>query len=141
MSQEIRIQATLQVTNPPVQYYSQPGVSIANQVGVGGPAPGTVLAGVGGININFGPLTTPACCRIQNYDTVNFITYGVFDAESNEFYPLGEALPGESYVIRLSRHMKTVYPPTGTGSPGAPLSFHIRADRAPCLVQVDAFQA
>jgi hypothetical protein len=137
---EITVRTSLQIRKGNLFYQSQPTTFLATQNGDGGPVPGQLLIGTGGVNINFAPLTQPSIFRIQNLDTINFIEFGVWDADISKFVPLCEVLPGESYICRVSRKLGTVYPATGTGSPGAPIQFHIRANHAPCNVLLECFE-
>lgn len=63
-------------------------------------------------------------CQLTNLDPTNFVEYGVQVAGT--FYPVGELQPGETYVVRLSRNLGTLY---------------LRANTASVEVQVLAFSA
>lgn len=96
-----------------LQYISQPGSFQANVTGTKGPVPGAMSVSVYGTNVDFSQLTTPALCRIMNLDSSAYLTYGIWDETDDEFLALGEVLPLESYVIRLSRALGQQY---GTGT-------------------------
>jgi len=91
----------------------------------------SVTTAAAGVDVDLESLTTPALCRITNLDTTNFIEYGLYISAT--FYPLGEILPGEFYVIRLSRNLE---PGTGLAT-----VFRLRADTASCAAVVEAFDA
>lgn len=101
-----------------------------------GPTPGSITAETAGTDVVFEELSSPGgMCFIRNLDAENFVTYGLWDGAA--FAPLGELLPNEHTVIRLSRQLIAgTY--TGTGSPGAG-NLRIVADTAPCRVTVEAF--
>lgn len=151
MANEITVVISLGINNtastPPgnVQYQNRDTGWRANMLGNNGPTPGTVLVPTKGVNINFAELTgMGGVCRMKNLDPSNFVTWGMFDSITNKFYPLGEMLPGESYVIRLSRDLGQQYGTgsgTGSGShlPGGNEFLHMRADIAACRVLVEAF--
>lgn len=111
----------------------------ANVVGTIGPTPGGIIATVAGVDINFGSLTIPALCVIQNYDPTNFVEWGMWDPVYSEFMPLGEVLPLEGYIIRLSRRFGFVEG-VGTGTTGSGRTLRVKANTAPCDIFVGAFQ-
>lgn len=142
MANEIRVQTSLQINTGSLQYRSQPTQFNADMAGIGGPTPGQLVASLIGTDVDLSELEElGGLCRIQNLDDTNFVTYGIFDFSANRFYPLGEMLPGESYVLRLSREIGVEY---GTGTGSAPLgtgdTLRIKADTAPCKVLVEAFE-
>ncbi len=139
MSNEIRIRTSLQVRNGETDYQSRPTSFQADQSGTGGPSPGMVTATVDGVTVSFAELDDPAMCRIQNLDQANFVTYGVWDATLAKFFPLGELLPGESYVLRLSRYLGQELVGTGTMDSADSSGLRLKADYASCKVLVEAF--
>lgn len=108
-------------------------VSLAN-----GPTPGVLLVSTTGTDVSLVQLTTPGLCYIKNLDTVNFVHYGIRDVETSRYYPLGELLPGEEYVLRLARYLGQEY--TDTGTSPATNKLHFRSDTAACRVRVEAFE-
>lgn len=146
MSGEAQVRASLQILKKTgeveqINYQSKPTVFKADVAGTKGPSPGAVTVTVEGTDVDFGELTTPALCRIQNQDATNFLEYGVWDPEGDTFYPLGEILPGESYVLRLSRYLQQEFG-TGTGTTGAETNrLRLRADTASVNANVEAFEA
>jgi hypothetical protein len=92
--------------------------------GTKGPVPGALSIATAGTDISFAQLTTPGYCKITNLDATNYVEYGIWNGTT--FYPLGEILAGQSYVIRLSRNV------------GSTLRF--RANTAACNVVVEAFE-
>jgi hypothetical protein len=144
MAGEAQITTSLVIRKGNLLYISQPQAFVGNvnsNLPNIGPVPGQLIAGVGGVNINFGAVTTPGYGTIQNLDTVNTIHVGIFIAGStNRFFPLFEVQPGEIYPFRISRHLLVDYPATGTGSPEPAASLHVRADVAPCAFVLNVFQ-
>lgn len=123
MADEARIQSYLQIRKGNLDYLSRPNSFVADVGTAFGPSPGAVTVTTGGTDVAFTGLTTPALCRLMNLDSTNFAEYGVWDGAT--FHPLGELLPGETYVLRLSRNLTT---------------FRLRANTASCAVLVEAFE-
>jgi hypothetical protein len=143
MSNEITVRSYLQIRKSNVDYRSYPQQFQANWNGQNGPTPGSVLIHTSQTTINLAQLVMPGLCRIQNLDNANFVEWGIHDTTNGKFYPMGELLPGESYVFRLSRYLGYNIPsPSGTGTGGSDaLQFAMKADTAPCVVLVEAFDA
>lgn len=145
MSGEAQIRSSLQITKKTgaveqINYQGKPTSFNADVAGTKGPVPGAVTATVAGTDVDFSQLTTPTLCRLQNQDATNFVEYGVWDPEGNTFYPLGELLPGETYVLRLSRNLQQEFG-TGTGTTGAETNrLRLKADTASVNVLVEAFE-
>ncbi len=145
MSNEATIQSYLTIrkgTSPvTLNYTSQPAQFRADVTGTKGPSPGAITCTTGGTDISFTQLTQPALCRIMNMDDTNFITVGIWDPDSSLFYPLMELLPGETYVIRLSRDVGEEYQGSGTGTGTANNTLRIKANTASCVVLIEAFES
>jgi hypothetical protein len=142
MANEAQVRSSLQIINSPLHYQSQPTAFTADVTGIKGPCPGAFAASILGTDVDLSELTTPGLCRIMNLDDTNFIEFGIWDPEALKFYPLGEVLPGETYVLRLSRNLAQEYAGTGTGTTGPETNtLRIRADTAPCNALVEAFEA
>jgi hypothetical protein len=141
MSNEARIQISLQVRRSNLTYLSQPTAFTADVAGPGGPSPGAILVGVGRTDVSLAQITNPGLCRLQNLDATNLVEWGVYDVALNKFIAVGELLPGESYVVRLSRFLgQELVPGTGTSGGGsAATRLSLKASVAPCMVLVEAF--
>lgn len=137
MANEITVNCNLQVVNGSLQYQSRPTSFNASQAVAIGPAVGSKLIATTGTQIDLSTLTTPGMCRIQNLDAANYVEYGLTDG--TYFYPLGEILPGETYVLRLYRRLGSREATPGTGSTAGTLHLMIRADTAACYVLVEVF--
>lgn len=142
MSNEVRVQMSLNIRNGNLNHQSRPTSFIADMVGGGGPVPGQINVPVAGVNVGFATLDTMGgMCTLQNLDTVNFVTYGIWDSVTSKFLPLGELRPSEGpFLIRLSRELGREYG-TGTGSTSSGDSLRLKADTATCKVVVNAFDA
>lgn len=141
MANEITIRNSLQIQNGNLDYRSRPTSFRANMSGLDGPVPGAVSCAVApGTNIDLSELTTPGMCWVQNLDADNYVTIGMFDPESDIFYPTLELLPGEFSVFRLSRDIQEELG-TGTGTVG-PGTNRLRciADTAACNVIFHVFE-
>lgn len=142
MANEAEIRSSLQIAKDNLEYRGQPTVFNANVTGTKGPTPGAITVSTAGTDVDLSGLTTPGLCRIQNLeaDSGNFVAYGIWDPEGGKFYPLGELLPGESYVLRLSRVIEEEYG-TGGGTTGASTNrLRFKADTAALVVLVEAFE-
>lgn len=124
-----------------LQYNGQPSAFQADVSGTKGPTPGAITVALAGTDVDLSELTQPGLCRISNQDDTNFVEYGIREPGTNTFYPLGELLPGESYVLRLSRNIQEEYQGTGTGTSTATNFLHFKANTAPVNVLVEAFEA
>ncbi len=142
MSQEVTIRTSLQVNNGNLQYQSRPTGFVGDQTGVKGPCPGAMSVSVVGTDVDFSQLVTPAYCRIMNLDPTSYIEYGIMDHATHTFYPLGEVLPGESYVLRLSRNLHLDYGTgPGTSAAGSTTKLRLRASPQPITnALVEAFE-
>ena len=81
-----------------------------------GPTPGAFTASEYGTDVDLSELTTPGLCWLSIQNADNYVTFGISDPDTDEFYPLGELLPGERYPIRLSRSLGEVWTASGTGT-------------------------
>lgn len=140
MANEITVLSGVTITKDPLRYISQPNSFQADMTGCKGPTPGAVTVAVLGTTISLAQLTTPGICVFKNLDDTNYVTYGIWDPETETFYPLGEILPGEVYVLRLSRSISAEYG-TGTGTLVPDTNnLMFRADTAAVVVSVEAFE-
>lgn len=141
MANEATVTSSLQITKGNLKYASTPKDFRATVTGSKGPTPGAITVALAGTKVSLAQLTTPGLCRIANIDSTNYLIYGIFDGV--EFYPLGEVLPGEFYVIRLSRYLGrsigTGVPGTGTYDVGT-YSLMLKATVAPLVAVVEAFE-
>lgn len=149
MSDEVQILTSLLIrkvdsTDPTivlVEYHGQPINFVGDLIGSKGPVPGSIAVSVAGVDVDFSELATPGYCRLMNQDPTNFVEFGIWDPEGARFYPLGEILPGETYVLRLSRNLNEEYG-TGTGTAGANTNrLRFKANTASCNVLVEAFES
>ena len=147
MTSEAIVMSGLQIskddTSGKVSYFSSPTSFQADVTGAKGPAVGALDVSVYGTEVNLSELTTPGFARFYNQDPTNYVTYGIRDPETDVFYPLGEILPGESYVLRLSRGVGQVWVGTGTGTGTSGLSDNkltFYADTAACHVLIEVFE-
>jgi hypothetical protein len=110
----------------------------ADVTGSKGPTPGSTLIATSGTDVDFTQLTTPGLVRLTNLSADNYVEYGVREPATGAFYPLGEILPGESYVLRFSRNLREEWVGTGTSAPTN--YFHLRANTAAVDVDIAAFE-
>ncbi len=88
-------------------------------------------------------LTTPGLCFVKNLDTTGLLVLelGVYDPDTNEFYPMLEFYSGEGLPLRLSQflgqEMGTSSP--GTGSTGSGIQLMVRGVGGACPCIIDAF--
>lgn len=150
MSSEATVRCSLRIRKTSsditlIDYNSQPSAFVTDVDGTKGPTPGAISASIYGTDVDLSQLTVPGLCRIMNQDDTNWVEVGIWDPELLKFYPLMELLPGESYVLRLSRQLGSEFAEgagTGTGTTGPDTNrLRIRANNAACNVLVDAFEA
>ena len=140
----VSIRTSLQLVIGNLTYQSQPqAFTPADPVNVLGPTPGAVVVPVTGVDIDLSQLVQPGLCRIMNIDDTNFVTYGIWDADNSALYPLGELLPAESYIIRLSRQLgEKEAAGTGTGATNTlPCTLRFKADSDSVNILVEAFDS
>ena len=147
MSNEISIRASINLrssTQPNNNYRTTPGAYVADFNGSAGPTPGTFLVSPTGTDVLLSLLNTlGGFIEVWNVDPVNPVHYGIYDPNSNRFFPLfmlnaGEgAMPGRISTMFGNDYM------TGTGSTpvgsGATLRFF--APDGAAMVRVMAFDA
>lgn len=132
MANEAQVRVSFNIRGPvSQQVQTNPGNFQADVSQDGGPDPGGFLATKAGSDVSFINLTQPGLCFIMNlgvdangnslfpttgegqYNWPYWVEVGLFDHTTNQFYPLIELLPGEQYVMRVSRFINTEI---GTGS-------------------------
>lgn len=142
MANEIQVRSSLQIKNGNQFYQSQPTAFVADQGTAGGPTPGMLLVSQLGTAVSLAQLTAlGGLCWMQNLDPTNYVEYGVYDPDTNEFFPLGEILAGECYTLRLSRFLGSEFGTgtSGTATTGSGVQFMLKAVGGDCQVIVDAF--
>lgn len=145
MSNEITVNISFQVRNAALSqmgFVSFPtGKQIDMKSAFNGPTPGAVTVSTQHTTIPFSQLTSMGgWCWLFNTDANNFVEYGMYDPVTNLFHGLGELLPGEFNIIRLSRYLGAeLKGQTGTGTSGHGKLFALKADIAPVVVIVAAF--
>jgi len=142
MANEATVRCSLNIRKGHLNYESRPSEFRATVSGTKGPSPAAITITQTGTDVDLSQLEDPGLCRLMNLDTINYVEYGIWDPETERFYPLGEILPGEFYVLRLSR-MVGFEVATGTGTAdagGGTNRLRIRANVASCIVSVEAFE-
>lgn len=138
MSNEIRVHAglTIQKRNSStnailLEYQSRPSAITVDMDGQKGPTPGAINVSREGTTVTFSELGTPGWVRLMNIDSTYSVEWGIWNPTQTEFYPVGELLPGEIAVFRLSPNLREEYsaPGTATGTGVAGSSeFRLKAD-------------
>lgn len=139
MSKEATVQSglTLRILNSTgsiIQDEStRPSSFTADVSQAGGPTPGAFLASTSGTQVVLTALTQPGLCVIQNlgvdtngdslfgtvndqHNWTNYVELGIYVTAVDDFFPLCELLPGESYVLRLSRFIGSSFGGTDAGT-------------------------
>lgn len=141
MANEIRLTVSVQITKGGLDFQSRPTAYTLDMIGAKGPTPGALTIPVGGKVIPFSELTTPGLCWMVNLDEDNYVEYGIWDQQTDVFYPLGELPPdGKPQIIYLSRNILEEYTGTGTGTTGPSNAFFMKANTADCNVIIAAFE-
>jgi hypothetical protein len=146
MANEATVRVSLQIRKTSgsltvLEWLNRPGAFQADVTGTKGPTPGALTIPVGGKVISLEELGTPGLCHLRNCDATNYVEWGVYDVDQDRFYPVGELLPGEGYVLRLSRNIQEEYEGTGTGTSGPTSRLFMKANTADVVVVVSAFEA
>lgn len=141
MANEATVNSLLQITKGNLQYASRPTAFRVDVENVGGPTPGAILVTPTGVDVDLSVLISPGLCRIANYDTTNYLEYGIWDPDNDRFFPLGEVGPGETYVIKLSRNLSSEFGTgVGTGTVGEAVnSLRLRSYNDDVIALVEAF--
>lgn len=138
MANEATINIGMSLNKNNLNFKSNPVTFRANLSGTKGPTPGAFTASLAGTDVDLSELTQPGLIRIQNLDPTNFVEWGIYDGA--EFIPVGELLPGEFYIFRMSRRFTNSYG-TGTGTIDSGNTLRFKADTAPVNVVVEAFES
>lgn len=140
MANEATVRNNLRIRKGNLIYSSGNASFRANVSDDKGPTPGYLSVTTAGENVSFSELTTPGLVRIKNLDETNYVEYGIHDGSL--FHPVGEILPGEEYIFRLSRNLgEELNVSPGTGSTAVVNTFFLQANGGTCGVIVDAFEA
>lgn len=135
MANEIQVNCSLSVTVGSLSYRSTPSSFVADLGIVSGPTPGNVIVPTNYVSIPLGGLISlGGLCRLQNLDPVNYVDVGIWDGSS--YLPIIELMPGESYIVRLARHLGEDAIGTGSIHPGL---LYARANTASVNLLVEAF--
>ena len=125
-----------------IDYTSRPSGFNADVTGTKGPCVGAIAVTTSGTDVDLSQLTTPGFMRITNEDATNYFEVGIRDPATRVFYPMLEVLPGESYVMRLSRNVgEEDYPSTGTGTTASIAKLHLKSHAAATIALVEVFES
>lgn len=106
-----------------------------------GPLPGAMSVPLTGRIVDFsGFITEPGLCVIKNIGETYAFNVGIYDPQTNVFYPLSEVGPGESYPLKLSRDLLEQYNDTGTGTTGPENKLMIKGIGGEAQGYVGAFE-
>lgn len=98
MANEIRISASLNVTNGNFSFQHLVNASV-DQATAGGGNPGTVDIGTSEEDIDFGDITTEGYAVIQNLDATNYVQFG--PKSGGSMVACGRLKAGEVAILRL----------------------------------------
>lgn len=153
MSNEIDVRVSVRVRkdNPSglggtIEYQSSQAFRV-DMEGYGGPSPGDLIIPLVGRDVYFTELAAPGLAVISNHGGVDgdssheYVSYGIYDSTTDIYFPLGELLPGETYVLRLARTLHQEFPDaSGTGTTADENYLRFKAHGAPCRVSLNAFE-
>ena len=142
MADEASIRSSMIIKKGSLDYNSKPTYFTADVSSAVAPTPGGITVSTAGTDVVLTELTTPGLCRLMNLDTTNYVQVGLYDPETVKFYPLLELMPGESYIVRLSRDIQWEYGTgAGTGTTGAETNIlRLKAIGGNCECIVEAFE-
>jgi hypothetical protein len=141
MAGSIRVVSNLRASGPNNLLFQSPIPAWSDTfvTGGSGPTPGSLLVPTDpGVEINISEVSIPGYANFINYDEENWVTVGIYDPATGEFYPFLEIGPGQAPVLKLSRHLGEKYHNTGTGAAGPQL--WAKADTAACQCAFLVFQ-
>lgn len=141
MANEIRVALSLQIKKDQLTYLSQPTAYTDDMVIGEGESPGLVIVDKFGVDISLSTLTDPGYCWMQNLDDTNYVEVGIYDPETNKFYPFLELKPlGKPQLVFLSRNFGEEYAGTGTGTTAPTNRMRMKANTDTCRVRVHTFE-
>ncbi len=150
MANEARVTSSLTVqkrssdgTVLMIDYQSRPTTFVADVDGDRGPFPGSIPVDENGVEVDFGSTGfSPSLCRIMNQSDTYTVVWGSLNSSSGVFSPIGDLLPGESVVIRLSQFLfQTIYAAgTGTAPGGDTTGLYLKALDGTANALVEAFE-
>lgn len=117
-------------------------LSYRSNMGGVGPAPGTIVVPVTGVNVSFAQLASFGECSMKNSGAFN-IDWGVADAALLRFLPIGTMVPGKgAYLGKLFQFFGQYEEhATGTGSVTETYSLHLRAVGGASSAFVGAYES
>jgi len=141
MAREARVSINVTIRNGNLNYRPGPRLFNVDVFGAKGPTPGAIAVSTSGTDVDLGELTTPGLVIFSNLEDEggNYYEFGIKDASSGIFFPLGECLPGESWPLRFTRNLLEEY--LGTGTTGPVNTLHLRANSGAVTALVEAFEA
>lgn len=141
MADEIQINTQISITKGNLQFKQYPNSYRMDMADDGsGPAVGALTIDTVGVDIDLSQLTDPGLCIIENQDTTNYVDIGIYDPETERFYPLLKLLPGTYQVIYLSDYFGYEWIGTGTGTDTGPTNtLRGKANTASCKVLFKVF--
>lgn len=140
MASEATISCSLSVRKDNLMYQSPGQTGTLDVTGTKGPVPGAITVALAGTDIDLSQLTTPGVCWMINVDQTNFVEIGIKEPATGFFYPFLELLPGIPALVVLSRNLLEEYTGTGTGTSAPTNKLHAKANGAPCVVRIEAFE-
>jgi hypothetical protein len=114
--------------------------------GEGGPTPGFISATYDGTDVDLSQLAAPGWIDIYNQEPTTdgvTVSWGVYDPETDRYYPVGKLLPGEGTgLFRVDDLLQgEFYPATGSGSSVMTNRLRVKAkDGDVASVVVSAFE-
>lgn len=125
--------------NPPQQTYTADLTSDGK-----GPTPGSITVTYDGTLIDLSELTDPGYLHMVNQEPTEgtTVSWGVYDPQTNRYYPIGVLRPGKPVFFELDELFGSeFYPVTGTGTGISSNSLMIKAkDGDSATVFVGAFE-
>ncbi len=143
MANEIRVNSNLSINKGSLRYSSLIRSFTADMEGQKGPTPGAFDVSVSGTDVDLSQFTTPGIAELANLSEDYHVEFGIYEPATGSFYPLGELLPGESYVFRFSRNVKEQFDGTvtGTGTWAENNTVRFKSYGGTATVYVGAFEA
>lgn len=137
MADEGKARLSLQVRKDVRNFYKSLSFNF-DITGEAGETPGEVLVTTTGVNISLSVLTSlGGVILMENLSEDYRVEYGIHDGLL--MHPLGEILPEEAWLLRLSRNLGVEEQATGTGTTGIVNNLFFQSYGGSARVVLNAF--
>lgn len=145
MAGEVTVTVGLQIRNGNFKFTEGNTTFKDDQSLAAGVGPGLVLVSTEGTDIDMSAIPYPGWCKITNIsptDGGSAISIGLYDPETDRYYPIWEVGPGQVHAGKFDEQFQwEEYPAsglgTGTGTGGSGNRLRLRAKAHACYARVE----